>query len=259
MKKLLLLLLLALSQPALAHYPMHMWQAERKAAEGKWGEAAALYREALKEQPKSAEATYNLALCLYRQGQFDKAEPIFKKALELAPPGPLKGQSAYNLGNTQFRLKKLKEALETYKVALRWTENDDDARYNIQVVLDQLNPPKQPPKPKPKDDKKKGQDKKKNDPSKDKDKDKKKDPKKDPKKKPDQKKKPDDKGQKKPDKGSPTPTPQPKGDKPPPPKPADRDKEDAERLLQFFQNREKDAQKKRFPARRAVPTGEDDW
>lgn len=247
MKRFLLLLLLALSQPALAYYPMHMWQAERKAAEGKWAEAAALYREALKEQPKSAEATYNLALCLYRQGQFDKAEPIFKKALELAPPGPLKGQAAYNMGNTQYRQKKLKEALETYKVALRWTENDDDARYNIQVVLDQLNPPKQPPKPE--DDKKKDKDKDK----KDQKKDKKKDPKQDPKKKPDSKPKPD--------KGSPTPTPPGKGDQkpPPPPKPADRDKEDAERLLQFFQNREKEAQKKRFPARRVAPTGEDDW
>ncbi|MBX3167192.1 MAG: tetratricopeptide repeat protein [Candidatus Eremiobacteraeota bacterium] len=245
MKRLLLFLLLALSQPALAYYPMHMWQAERKAAEGKWAEAAALYREALKEQPKSAEATYNLALCLYRQGQFDKAEPIFKKALELAPPGSLKGQAAYNMGNTQFRQKKLKEALESYKVALRWNENDDDARYNIQVVLDQLNPPKQPPK----NDKKKDKDKQKNDQKKDK----KKDPKQDPKKKPDSKPKPD--------KGSPTPTPPGKSEQkpPPPPKPADRDKEDAERLLQFFQNREKDAQKKRFPARRAAPTGEDDW
>lgn len=251
MKKILLLLLLALSQPALAYYPMHMWQAERKAAEGKWAEAAALYREALKEEPKSADATYNLALCLYRQGQFDKAEPIFKKALELAPPGSLKGQAAYNMGNTQFRQKKLKEALESYKVALRWNENDEDARYNIQVVLDQLNPPKQPPKPKPKDDKKKDKKDKKNDQKKDK----KKDPKQDPKKKPDAKPKPD--------KGSPTPTPTPpgKGEQkpPPPPKPADRDKEDAERLLQFFQNREKEAQKKRFPARRVAPTGEDDW
>lgn len=251
MKRLLLFLLLVLSQPALAHFPMHMWQAERKAAEGKWAEAAALYRQALKEEPKSAEATYNLALCLYRQGQFDKAEPIFKKAQELAPPGTLKGQAAYNMGNTQFRQKKLKEALESYKVALRWNENDEDARYNIQVVLDQMKPPKQPPKPK--DDKKKKDDKDK------------KDKKKDPKKKPD-KKKPDDKGQKKPDKGSPTPTPQPPGSasptptpKPSQPKPADREKEDAERLLQFFQNREKDAQKKRLPARRVAPTGEDDW
>ena len=155
------------------------------------------------------------------------------------------------MGNTQYRQKKLKEALESYKVALRWSENDDDARYNIQVVLDQLNPPKQPPKPKPKDDKKNN---KKNDKKNDK-----KDPKKDPKK--DSKKPPDSKP--KPDKGSPTPTPTPpgKGEQkpPPPPKPADRDKEDAERLLQFFQNREKEAQKKRFPARRVVPTGEDDW
>ena len=254
MRKVLLFLLLACSQPVWAHLPLKMWQAERKAAEGKWAEAAALYTEALKESPKNAEATYNLGLCLYRQGQFAKAEEHFKKALEYAPPGALKGQAAYNLGNTQFRQKdeggkpedrekRLKEALESYKTALRWNEDDNDARYNIQVVLDLLKKP-DPPKNKDKD-------KDKNQKNKD---DQKKDKKQKPKQKPDPKKKPD--------KGTPTPTPQPpkqQPPQPPKPKPADRDKEDAERMLQFFQNREKEAQKKRFPGRRLAPTGEDDW
>ncbi|MBS2033425.1 tetratricopeptide repeat protein [bacterium] len=261
MKRLLLLVLLLLAQPAWAHLPLKMWQAERKASEGKWAEAAALYREALKEQPKNAEATYNLALCLYRQGQFSKAEEQFKKALEYASPGELKGKAAYNLGNTQFRQKdtgpkpedrekRLKEALDSYKTALRWNEYDDDARYNIQVVLDLLKKPDPPKKNQDKDKDKKNQD--------DKKKDKKQKPK--PDRKPDPKQKPDSKKDQ--GKSSPTPTPAPpkqQPQQPPPPKPADRDKEDAERMLQFFQNREKDAQKKRFPARRMAPTGEDDW
>ncbi|MFN8610314.1 MAG: tetratricopeptide repeat protein [Vulcanimicrobiota bacterium] len=261
MKRLFLLLLLLCSQPVWAHLPLKMWQAERKAAEGKWAEAAALYREALKEQPKNAEATYNLALCLYRQGQFAKAEEQFKKALEYAPPGQLKGQAAYNLGNAQFRQKdeggkpedrekRLKEALESYKTSLRWNEDDDDARYNIQVVLDLLKKP-EPPKKNQDKDKDKDKNKKNKDDQK---KDKKQKPKPDPKQKPDPKKKPD--------KGSPTPTPTPpkqQPKQPPEPKPADRDKEDAERMLRFFQDREKQAQKKRFPARRLAPTGEDDW
>lgn len=263
------LCMLLWAQPALAYYPMDMWQAERKAAQGQWSEAAQLYRAALKARPESVEALYNLGLCHYRQGQFDKAEPFFKKALELAPPGKLKGQAAYNMGNTLFHQKKLKESLEPYKVALRWNELDDDARYNIQVVLDML---KEPPKDKDKDKKDKDKDKK------DKDKDKKK---KDQDKKDKDKK---DKGGKDKDKGKPTPTPSPQppqgspsptpspnpqGQPTPTPSPSpgqdkptpqqQREKEDAERLLQFFQNREKQAQKRKFPARPAAPTGADDW
>jgi Ca-activated chloride channel homolog len=244
-----LLLVLALSSSAWAYYPMDMWKAQRQAANGKWAEAAALYRAALKERPDSSEALYNLGLCLYRQGQFEEAASLFAKAQELAPAGPLKGQAAYNLGNTRYQLKKLPEALEAYKVALRWNELDDDARFNIQVILDQM---KNPP-----------------DKNKDKDKDKDKDKNKD---------KDKDKGKSSPTptptpnasptptptpQGSPTPTPTAQGQQSPQPKPANpqeqRDREEAERLLQFFQNRERQAQKRRLPARPGAPTGVDDW
>lgn len=250
-------LLLMGSRPALADYPLKMWQGERKVAEGKWPEAAQLYEQALQERPKSAEATYNLALCHYRQGHFDKAEPLFKKAVELASPGPLKGKAAYNQGNSLFRQKKLKEALEAYKLALRWNEPDSDTRYNIQVVLDMLKDQEKKPDPQKNKDK--------NNKNKDKDKDKDKNKDKDKDKKNKDKNKDKDRGKNKPDQGTPTPTPQPSSSPSPkpqteqPPSPQQRDKEEAERLLQFFDNREKQVRKRQGKGRRAIPTGEDDW
>ncbi len=236
----LCLLLPALARPG--EFPLTMWKAERLASQGKWGDAANAYSQALKLKPKSAEATYNLAMCLYRQGQFEKSQELFKKAQELAPPGSLKGQAAYNEGNSLFQLKKTDEALNAYKTALRWNELDDDARYNIQVILDQKKPPKKdPPKPDPK---KKPEDKK---------------DKKD-KKQPKNKKKPEQKPQKPDPKETPKPAPKdPQPSASPKPTQAERDKQEAERMLQFFQNREKQAQKKRMPVRSGPPTGMDDW
>jgi len=168
-KKQLLIVIagLALStQPAFAgYYPWEMWQGSRALAAKDYAQAALRYQTALQAQPDSPQAHYNLGECLYREKKFPEAAQHFKKAMELSQT-QLKGKAAYNLGNTLFREQKLEEALDAYKTALRWNEVDDDARYNIQVILDML---------KKNQDPKKNQDKDKNKDNKDKNKDKDKD------------------------------------------------------------------------------------
>ena len=160
-------LALTSSQPAFAYYPWEMWQASRALEAKDYAGASQRYQEALKEQPNSPQAHYNLGECLYREKKYPQASAEFKKAMELSST-QLKGKAAYNLGNTLFREQKLEEALEAYKTALRWDEIDDDARYNIQVILDMLKKKNDPKKDKDKDkDKKDNKDK-----DKDKDKDK---------------------------------------------------------------------------------------
>ena len=41
-----------------------------------------------------------------------------------------RGDVAYNLGNTQFAQQKYKEALSSYRMAMRCNPNDEDAKYN---------------------------------------------------------------------------------------------------------------------------------
>ncbi|MDP1769802.1 MAG: tetratricopeptide repeat protein [Nitrospirota bacterium] len=50
--------------------------------------AANLFQKALKSDPKSAEAQYNLGLSLDKMGKHDEATAAFKQAVALAPANP---------------------------------------------------------------------------------------------------------------------------------------------------------------------------
>ena len=89
------------------------------------------YQEALKHDPNSFEAKYDLASALYRAKRFDKAETTLKAIVNDTTRTELeRGDVAYNLGNTQFAQQKYKEALSSYRMAMRCNPNDEDAKYN---------------------------------------------------------------------------------------------------------------------------------
>lgn len=93
------------------------------------------YKEALKHDPTSFEAKYDLASALYRAKRFDTAESTLKELLEGVVKDDSRseterGEVAYNLGNTQFAQQKYKEALSSYRYAMRCNPNDEDAKFN---------------------------------------------------------------------------------------------------------------------------------
>lgn len=124
------------------------------------------FRSALALRPDSLEARNNLGAAQYRAGRFAEAQQSFEKSGE-STRSQLLARSAYQTGNSLFRQKKLAEAATAYKTALRWNEKDEDARFNLQVVLDQMKaeeskkqPDKKPGEDKPKpEDGKEGKDK----------------------------------------------------------------------------------------------------
>ena len=87
-------------------------------------EAEIRYRKA-QEQSPTYEGLFNLADALYKQKRYDEALNILKQISrdEVA-------------GNTYFQQKKLPEAAEAYKNALRRNPLDDEARYNLAYVLE---------------------------------------------------------------------------------------------------------------------------
>ncbi|MBI3926596.1 MAG: tetratricopeptide repeat protein [Armatimonadetes bacterium] len=234
---LVLALICLAAAPASAYYPWDVWQADRAFQKGDYQEAGRLYRKALEGASGDARALYGLAQCQYRTGKFAEARESFGKALAAGNP-EFRARAAYNLGNALFREEKLEEALEAYKTALRWDESDDDARYNIQVLLEKLRQ-KKDQKNQQKDDKdqkkdqqdKKDQQKDKQDKKQD-DKDQKKDQ---------QDKKQGDKDQQK-DRRDQKKDPQ-QDQKDQQQKPGQRQapmsREDAERLLKYFADKEK--------------------
>ena len=98
-------------------------------------EAEIRYRKA-QEQSPTYEGLFTLADALYKQKRYDEALNILKQISRDEVAGPHAPDASYNLGNTYFQQKKLPEAAEAYKNALRRNPLDDEARYNLAYVLE---------------------------------------------------------------------------------------------------------------------------
>ncbi len=106
-------------------------QGNRAYYESKYPEAEVGYKRALEKNVTSYEANFNLAGALYKQGRYDDAAATYGK---LAQDGTdLQRQTAtyYNLGNTYVKQRKLDEAIEAYKNALRLMPEDKEAKFNL--------------------------------------------------------------------------------------------------------------------------------
>ena len=89
------------------------------------------YQRALQHDSTSFEAKYDLASALYRTERYDKAEKTLLGIVNDTTRTELeRGEVAYNLGNTQFAQQKYKEALSSYRHAMRCNPNDEDAKFN---------------------------------------------------------------------------------------------------------------------------------
>ena len=89
------------------------------------------YQRALQHDSTSFEAKYDLASALYRTERYDKAEKTLLSIANDSTRTELeRSEVAYNLGNTQFAQQKYKEALSSYRHAMRCNPNDEDAKFN---------------------------------------------------------------------------------------------------------------------------------
>lgn len=133
-------------------------------------EAASIYEKALKENPQSTSAIYNLGLAQLRQVKnvadtTPKNQTILanaRKNLAAAAqrskerPG-IAAKANYNLGNLEFNSKEYQKAIDYYKQSLRIDPNDENARRNLRIAQKQLQKQNQD---KNKDNQKQDQDKK---------------------------------------------------------------------------------------------------
>jgi protein O-GlcNAc transferase len=99
---------------------------------GRFAEAAAAYRRALRLDPGSAGTCCNLAVALQAQGQLDEAAAAYAKALALQPgSAPVHNQ----LGTLLQQQGKLEAAAASYREALRLKPSFADAYYNLGTAL----------------------------------------------------------------------------------------------------------------------------
>ena len=100
--------------------------------------AEADYRKAISLNPKDEIGKYNLGTAYYNKEMNANAMQRFLQAASVASNKTEKHKAFHNLGNTFMNDKKYKEAVETYKNALRNNPTDDETRYNLALAKKML-------------------------------------------------------------------------------------------------------------------------
>jgi tetratricopeptide (TPR) repeat protein len=127
------LLLIACGEASAQQMKERGWvrRGNRQYAKEKIERSIESYQEALRHDPSSFEAKYDLASALYRAERYEKAEQTLLSIVnDESRSEEERGEVAYNLGNTQFAQKKYKEALSSYRKAMRCNPDDEDAKFN---------------------------------------------------------------------------------------------------------------------------------
>lgn len=99
--------------------------------EGKYPEAEVGYKRAIEKNINSYEANFNLAGTLYKQGRYDDAAATYGKLAQDGTDAQRQASTYYNMGNTYVKQRKLDEAIEAYKNALRLVPEDKEAKFNL--------------------------------------------------------------------------------------------------------------------------------
>ncbi|TWI83475.1 Ca-activated chloride channel family protein [Lacibacter cauensis] len=102
--------------------------------EGNYEKAEESYRKALEKKPTPV-AGYNLGNTLYKREEIDKAIKAFDEAIAAADDPALKIKALYNKAVLLHKNNRLPEAIAAYKQALRLSPDDDEVRKNLQIAL----------------------------------------------------------------------------------------------------------------------------
>lgn len=102
-----------------------------------YAEAVDDYVAAQREDPDLAEPYYNAGNAFHRRNNFESAAAQTQQAIR-GSEGELAQNSYYNLGNTYFKVEDWPAAIEAYREALKLNPDDQDAKYNLELALKNL-------------------------------------------------------------------------------------------------------------------------
>ncbi len=95
------------------------------------------YRKSVRDDGNMVEASFNLGDALYRQGKYEDASRYFLQAAEKAEDKNIKSKAYHNLGNSFLKNKDLEKSIAAYKNALINNPSDEESRYNLSYALAQ--------------------------------------------------------------------------------------------------------------------------
>lgn len=106
-------------------------------ARAAYDEALGLYQAAQIKDPELAEPYYNAANALYREGQYAAALEQLQIALSYAEDETLAQRALFNSGNAAYNDQDTAAAVAAYTEALLLNPGDQDAKYNLELALQQ--------------------------------------------------------------------------------------------------------------------------
>jgi len=113
---------------------------------GEWEDALEGFLDRRAERPEDPAELLNVASTRYQMGDFDEAARTFAAVAATAPP-ELRQKALYSLGNTAYRQGRLEEAVEHYRKALELDPDDEDSKFNLEFVQQELERRQQQKKP----------------------------------------------------------------------------------------------------------------
>jgi Ca-activated chloride channel family protein len=131
---LLLLAGLVASKPAAADVGSSMRRGLALEKQAKLADAAKAYQEALVLEPDNVRIRYDLGRVQYGLGQYPDAADHFQLGL-LSKQKTVRAHALYNLANTHFKQGKLDDAIGAYSLALIQDPSDLDAKQNLELCL----------------------------------------------------------------------------------------------------------------------------
>ena len=105
---------------------------------GRFEEAEKAYSRSDMDNPKDIRYRYNRGCAAYQNSDFKGAMAAFSSVLRRSDNEEIQFRAAYNLGNTAFKEGNFESAVEQYKEALLSNPESEDAKYNLELTLREL-------------------------------------------------------------------------------------------------------------------------
>lgn len=100
----------------------------------KFTEAQKFYEQGVADNSDSYSASFNLGNSLFRQKKYKEALEQYQKAATLTKEKKEIASAFHNVGNALMEEKNYEKSVEAYKNSLKANPKDDDTRYNLAVA-----------------------------------------------------------------------------------------------------------------------------
>lgn len=104
---------------------------------GQYDVAVDGFRERVERKPDDPVRQLNLGSALHQTAEYAEAESALQRALDARDRG-VKAAALYNLGNNAYHQGRLEDAVEHYKAALDLQPEDEDTKYNLEFVQQEI-------------------------------------------------------------------------------------------------------------------------